>query len=620
MNHPKCLALATIALFGAPLLAQDSLLPYLPRNTLIAVSAPDLTKTIAEFGNTPVAKMWKEEEVQTFFGDVIEFAKERIDEGMAEAKQMHENGELPVDPEQLTKLRVGGVTAALTKLDVTTGGRRPMPQIGVALHIDFGDSGETWNQLLRMGLGMLEAQAGGQMEKTESKIGGVDLISMMPTGANAPEMGLNVAFVPNGVLICTLPDEARSILTKWTAKEADLGATEMYAALSKRVDADGAEVQSFIRFDPMIRFGLKALGIAAEREPKLAEVDLDGVERALVAMGLRNLGVYAEAGKYVDGKTVTKGVHLRSDGAVTAAAPTGLDMSFLKWVPKDAVSFSAWTWDVASFYDTLVKGLQAYDPEFARMALDKLGKVEEQLGFKIRDDLFGAFGDHAINWSMAVSTIASMPETALLLKVNDEQKLVTVLRNLSQLSNGMVEFEEGERRGIQVYSLRVNFDPTDGMGMNPFDMLTPTFSFKSGYMVAGFSVGDIKRVFKRMEREDDPSGDIRSNKEFAAVAQQIPGSAASVSFTDWKTEFESFYQLGTGLLALVPMGEEVPIDMSLLPDSSTLTKHLCASLSYSKNLPNGSETVTTSPWGPEVALGVFALIGAAAAVIPNVVR
>lgn len=620
MTHPKCLALATIALLSAPAFAQNSVLPYLPRNTLMAISAPDLATTMTEFQRTPLAKMWHEDEVQTFFGDALEYAKEMMDQQMGQARQAHENGQFPVNPDDLMKLRVGGVTFALTQLDLGMGEFGPMPTVGIALHLDFGDSAATWNKLIQMGMGMLEAQAGDEMLKTESTVGEVKIVSMMPNEAGAPDMGLNVAFVPNGVLICTLPDECKSIVESWTQQKPVIGATEVYQALNQRVGADGAEIKSFVRFDPMMQFGLNVLGMATEMEPDLAMIDMDGVERALLAMGMRNLGVYAEAGRYLDsGMTQYTSVHMPS-AAPQTGAQSSIDMGFLKWVPKDAVSFSAMTWDVAAVYDTLQKGLEAYDPEFARQMLGQLGKIEEQLGFKIRDDLFGAFGDHVINWSMPVSTIASMPESAMLLKVNDEEKLVKVLRNVSKLSNGMVEFEEGERRGIQVYSIRVNADPTNGMGMNPFDMFTPTFSFKKGYMVAGFSVGDIKRVFKRMDREDEPKGDIRSNKEFAKVAQQIPAGATSVSFTDWRTQFESFYQLGTGMLALVPIGEEVPIDMSLLPDSGTLTRHLAPTVSFSRSTENGTETVTTSPWGPEMALGLMAVGAAAAAAIPQVMR
>ena len=151
------------------------------------------------------------------------------------------------------------------------------------------------------------------------------------------------------------------------------------------------------------------------------------------------------------------------------------------------------------------------------------------------------------------------------------------------------------------------------MGFNVFDMMQPTFAFKDGYMVMGFSASDIKRVFKRMDREDDPKGDIRSNKEFAAIAQSIPAGVSNLAFTDWKATFESGYQLATGVLAFVPMPEDVPIDMSLLPDSETLTQHLYGGLTYTKTDAEGSETVSVSPFGPETGLALGVLIGAAVA-------
>jgi hypothetical protein len=118
-----------------------------------------------------------------------------------------------------------------------------------------------------------------------------------------------------------------------------------------------------------------------------------------------------------------------------------------------------------------------------------------------------------------------------------------------------------------------------------------------------------------MDREDDPKGDIRGNKEFAAVASTIPEGVDALDFTDWKAQFESLYQLGTGVLAFLPIPEDVPIDMSLLPDSATLTQHLYASVGYSKSDAAGCETVAVSPFGPETWLGLAVLIGAGAATV-----
>ena len=69
------------------------------------------------------------------------------------------------------------------------------------------------------------------------------------------------------------------------------------------------------------------------------------------------------------------------------------------------------------------------------------------------------------------------------------------------------------------------------------------------------------------------------------------------------------------MLAFVPMPEDVPIDMSLLPDSETLTKHLFAAVSYTKTDADGTTTVDSSPFGPETMLMIVAVaaVGAGAA-------
>lgn len=602
-------SLTAIALMAAPASAQG-LLPYLPKKTMMAVSAPDLAMSLAEFQQMPMAKMWAEDEVQTFFADVMEMAQEQIGEQLDQAREMHKAGQLPIDPDELLKLRINGGTFAITELGMSEGDWGPQPNFGIVAHLDFGQSAPTWNRLIQMGLGILAAEAGDEMVRSESTIGNVKMITMAPPEEAGIEMSLNVAMVPNGILIGTLTEDIKAIVTNMTNKTPALSTSNGFAAATKNMDVSGAEMQFFMAPDPMVDFAMSALRMAVEMEDDLAMVDMDGVERAVKAMGLRNIGTMAAASSYIDGKSVTKSYHAHPNQGTTAA--TTVDTKFLKWVPKDAVSFGAGAINVGDIYDTILKGLTAYDPELAKQMLSQLAQIEGQLGFTIRGDLFGSIGDHYITWSMPMGTISSAPEVAMLLKVNNEEKLVSALKNLSALSQGMVEIEEGTKRGVKSYAVQVNIDSSEGMGINIFDMFQPTFAFKDGYMVLGFSASDVKRVFKRMDREDNPKGDIRSNKEFMAVAGSIPQGVSSLSFTDWKADFESMYQLATGVLAFIPMPEDVPIDMSLLPDSETLTRHLFASVSYTKTDANGTETVDVSPFGPETMLMVGALVGAGA--------
>jgi hypothetical protein len=613
-------ALTAIALFAVPVIAQGGILPYLPEQTTIAVSVPDLSMSIGEFQKMPLAKMWAEEEVQNLLADVKELVAKKYAEGLAQLKEMHAAGAMPIDPDQLQKLRVSGGTFAVTRLELSMGDHGPQPKLGFVLHLDFGESAPTWNALIQVGLGMMEANAAGQVVKSESKIGDVPMLSFQPANSGGIEMALNIAMIPGGVLIGTLAEDVRGIVENMQKKTPALAASAHYKATAKHLNTTGAECEVFVRFDPIVDFTLAALRLGVSMQPRLRMIDMDGVERAVAALGLRNLGSVGATSSYVDGKCVSQSYHARPGAAAAPAAatstPKGIDTSFLKWVPKDAVSFSAGTMNVTGIYDSLLAALQAYDPEFAKMAVGQLAEVEKQLEVNVRDDLFGSLGDHYISWSMPMGTVTSAPEVALLVKVNNEEKLVKVMKSLAQLSQGMVEIEEGEKRGLKAYQVRINYDPTQGMGgMNPLEMFQPTIAFKGGYLVSGFSASDVKRVFQRMDREDDPKGDIRGNKEFAAIASTLPSGVDSVSFTDTKAEFESLYQIATGFLSLVPLGEELPIDISLLPDSGTLTKHLFGSLSYSRSDSSGSETMSTSPFGPELALLVVTAIAGAAGLV-----
>ena len=518
------------------------------------------------------------------------------------------------------KLRIQGATFAITGMSMSEGPFGPSPNLNLVAHMEFGTSAPTWNMLMQMGLGIIEMEAADEVIRTDSKIGEVQLITLAPPEEFGIEMSINLAMVPNGILIATQTADIKSIVTNMNAKTPVLATAPGFEKATKRISTQGSEVQFYMSPDPIMDFGMSTMRMMADQGMGMEMVDVDGLQRAMQAMGMSSLGTMASASSYVDGKSITKSFQTNYAASTgTASAPATIDTSFLRWVPKDAVSFSASTWDIAGLYDMVVKGMQAYNPQLAEQALSQLAMMEEEIGFSLRKDLFGSFGNHYITWSMPVGTISAAPEMVLLVKINSEEKIVAAMKNMAAMSQGAIDIEEGTRRGVKSYQINVNMDMSQDMGINIFEMIQPTFAFKNGYMVMGFSTGDVKRVFKRMDREDIPKGDIRGNKEFAAVADMIPSGVSSLSFTDWKANFESYYQLLTGVLAFVPMPEDVPIDMSLLPDSETLTDHLFGSISYTKTDAAGTEIVAISPFGPEAVMMAVALgaMGGAAFMIMN---
>ena len=618
------LLLAVAGVAATPIAAQvGTLRDALPANTILYIAAPDIDSSIEEMQSMPLLRMWKEAEVQDFFADALKMGSALWKEQLEKGRAMHEQGMLPFSPDELMKLRLSGAGFALTALDLGKGGddTKVMPKIGVVGHFDFGESAASWQKIIKFGLMMAEQQSHGELIKEMSKVGDVDVTTLVPPET---EMSLNVAFVGNGMLFGTLRSDVTSILERMQSDEAALSASVNFSTTFAKLDSDGAELEVYLQPGPVIDFALKALATASEEAPEFPVwLNVAGIGRAIDSLGLRSVQAIGATSSYQPdqasggNKSVSQGFVYAPEASrkgLFAGTTRPLDLSFLKWVPKDVASFSGATFDLGSAYDAMVSALNAYDEELAKNVLGMLARYEEQFGLKLKEDLLGSLGDEMISWSMPVAALGTTPEMAILLKVRDQERLLKTLRTISKLSNDMFEVDESQRRGMTVYQIQINWDPTGGMGFNPLDMFIPTFAFKNDYLVAGFSTGDVKRVFKRMDREDDPAGDIRSNAEFKPYLAHLPQAVTSVSFSDWKANFEGIYQLVTSLAAFIPVDDDIPIDLSLLPDVSTLTQHLFGAVSWSTTSPDGHQTMSIGPWGPETMVLLFGGIGAGAAV------
>ncbi len=611
--------LIAISLFASPLVAQvDRLRDALPADTVLYVSTPDLRSSLREMQALPLLRMWRETEVQDFLAGLLKKAGQARDEVLAQARGAHERGELPVNPDELMKMRLDGAALALTGIKLLAGGKDVEPQLGLVLCLDCGDSASIWRNVVTAGLDWLQQQAGEAVRRETTAVGDTELLSLIP---DAP-IALNVAFVGNSVILGTLREEMKHILERMQSGDASLTSSPTFANTFARLDRKGAELEVFFQPGPLLDFGMDALRLASEHEADFpSALDVDGIGRVIDALGLRSIQAIGATSAYEIGPSGEAG---RSVSKVFALSPASkrkglfasgnntLDRSFLKWVPKDVASFTASTFDMVALYDGLVDALKAYNEELAAEWMGKLSTYEQQFGVSIKDDLFGAIGDEVIMWSMPVAAIGSPPEMTVLLKVRDQERLLKALQKIAELSHGAFGIDQTERRGMVVHQVHINIDPTGGrMAMNPFDMISPTFAFKNGYLVAGFSTGDVRRAFKRMEREDDPSGDIRSNPELKQHLEQLPERVSAMSFSDWKANFEGMYQVITGLAAFIPVDEDVPVDLSLLPEAATLTKHLFCSFSWTTSDEHGWQSTAIGPWGPEtvvpLVMGVAAI-------------
>ncbi|MEE9125703.1 MAG: hypothetical protein V3U11_01045, partial [Planctomycetota bacterium] len=482
-------------------------------------------------------------------------------------------------------------------------------RIGVIAHLDFGDTAASWQKVIQLGLDRLVEEAGDNLERTESVVEGVKLISFSNPMAT---VSLNVAFVGTGVVIGSLNNEVVAAIRNHAGGKAVLTATKNYQETIKRLNVQGAEMEVYLQPTLCVDTAMKLLRVAAEQVPDWPEeIDLEGVDRAVTAFGLRSYRSIGGTTQYQGNKSVSRSFTYSPEPERKGVAVTGgkeLQLDFLKWVPKDAANLSATTFNAMAVHDALVAAVKAYDPEQAEMLMQALKTYEQQFGLTLKEDLFGILGDHYIWWSMGVSSFLQAPEWAILMKVKDEKRLLKVFETMTNLSEGYVELVPTERRGVKTYRLEINPEMMDeGLAMG-LSLFQPCFAFKNGYMVAALSTGDVRRAMKRMDRKDDPKGDIRGNESFASYLSMIPKEQVNaITWTDWRNSFEHLYQALTSALALTMPGDDVPFDLTLLPEAETLSQHLFGAMSWSVVDGTGYSCTMIGPIGPEIVAGVGGL-------------
>jgi hypothetical protein len=626
MSHRSLLqSIAGLALLAAlptaaSAQARKSVKEALPANTLVYFSVPDLDRSFEEFQKAPLFKIWREEEVQEFFKQPLAMAKEKIDEGLGMWREMHKAGKVPVDPDQAMKLRLKGFTFALS--DLVLPGPDGKPNVGLLVALDFGSTQPGWKALID---GLLELAKGrpGYPGVTTSKAGGAEVFTLRPPKA-PPFISLNWAWAGSSLVVSFSESTLASVLQSMAGegKSPVLADSADYKKVFSRFKSAAPSVEVFARPAALVQLGLDGLSLAEQSGADFPpQLKVDGVKRAVDALGLLSCEAVASVGGYDNGRGVFEQYALlpaaKRKGLMARGNNTPLDLKRLSLVPKEAVGFSYSRTNIAGFLDVLIDAAKAYDPEIAEQGLVMLKSLEEQIGVKVREDLFGQIGDEFLYYSMKPTGMASAPEMGIIMPVKDGQKLVQALKSLAKLSDGKVTITEKADKTMKdlvVYSLDIDVpNAMGGAGFNPLAMFTPYFAIHEGNLVVSFARADVKRAIKRFAAGSE-GNDITAADSFKLHKDLIAkGQFTHLSFDDWPPVFEAYYNQLTNVASIIPIPEEIPINLASLPTAEAFTKHLYSAVSFGTSDADGSYSVSISPFGPEVVVGVVVAAAAAAA-------
>lgn len=197
------------------------------------------------------------------------------------------------------------------------------------------------------------------------------------------------------------------------------------------------------------------------------------------------------------------------------------------FVPVDVASASVTRWSFLNLYDGLMATLNQFGPMVGGMVQMQLGQVEQQMGIKLRDDLFATTDDEIIQvGTVAKGDGAAGQVTGIRLK--DSQRFGAALEVLKKMAgNGFGVFEESEHAGVKVYKIKPNLAgaQTDGTDNEIAYALT-----KDYFLLSNGSPEALNKVLTGMASPGAPTlWDEPSVKEALAA---LPANATGLGVSD----------------------------------------------------------------------------------------
>jgi len=607
-TRATALALATILAHGAPAfptLAAPAPAPTLapapapafdiervfPAGSLFVASIADFAKSAEAMKGTALYAIWNDPQVQKFLEkprQMLEQQSAMIEEEMASVKTP--DGK-PIDLKKVLSVFGGEVAFGLTGFSIPQGGDSA-PDVGAVLVFKIGD----------------EAALDGLLATVESmaKSDSPSFVREKVTiaGASVDRMGskdepFQLYFAKsNGYAAFSVSEKTIGTVLSGlagSASGATLGTDANYTAVSKTARRSGEIASIYVNF----------AGILANVEPVLPPQ----AKSAIDALGIRSLQSMAVSSSF-EGKGFmdVATVHTAGErkGIVRLMDGPPLDSKAIDVVPKDVVSFSIFNFDAGVLWTTLWDTLKAVDAAKEAEARKMLADFEAGVGVKVKEDVIDSLGSRMVSYQRPMMPGMLLPDFAFFLQVKSADRLRDAMGKLAKLAPNVSLKEVKIGENLYYYFDLSKIAPVP---------IQPSYAFVDDNLVLSLNLQSLKSIVNA--RKSPTFASVRENDEFKTFLPKIPQSVSSIGYNDVKKSFGSMYDQARQFVPLLAMrlGNEMPVDLALLPTSDAFTRHLYGSYSYSADSGGDASSVSVGPMSMLVVGGLAAVVGGIAAVL-----
>lgn len=284
-----------------------------------------------------------------------------------------------------------------------------------------------------------------------------------------------------------------------------------------------------------------------------------------------------------------------------------IDLAWLRAVDARAVTASAYNWDVASLYDTImntVKGVMPED-EFSEMQ-EMISAVESELNFKIRGDLLGSLAGPTVSYGLPMGVMPEAPMGGFV--------VLAKLQNAAAFEKAMTalgEFAAGKAQGMLQIGTQTRDDSriVHVWTIAPLAMagMAPSWSIVSDHVVLGSNEALCDQAVAQLVSKAADAKSLLDAEGFKKVAGQLPKEMLSFTYTDSQVQFNQIMMQARQFWPMATMmasqqGFKLP---AALPSLTHIAKEMGPSVSYSYYGTDGVYSYHRGP-GIEVALASVA--------------
>ncbi len=225
-------------------------------------------------------------------------------------------------------------------------------------------------------------------------------------------------------------------------------------------------------------------------------------------------------------------------GLLSIMRGSSTDVSFPALIPADVSGGGVSRYSMEGMWDGLLAMVQKLGP-MAMMAAGQLGMAEQQLGFKFKEDLFGAIADEMIQASDGGAEDASQ---VIGFKVKDRNRLGGALDSIKKIAGqGFGAFEESEYLGHKIDTLKTSMTGAAPTGAGNPKSPEIAICLTDSYLL--ISIGKQELLKKLLARMKDPSGpSIWDDPRAQALIAKLPKGYCGAGVTDGSAMIAGFFE------------------------------------------------------------------------------